>query len=349
VAKAIKESRTKTDNSSSTQSDLTKEASMITTLICVGGIWCSYLAYGYVQELMFFGETTDKILKLQFTAALIGIHCFMAYVFALIVNTFIRPRPAVNDSHALTSTETNYLGVYHALTMLCSNSALIFVNYPTQALAKACKLLPVLIVGLIYRKKYAFQRYVCGFLVTVGILIFNSKRIQQDGAEDNSTIGLLLLFGSLLSDGFLCTFQQTLRERKFPNAYDLMEASNKKATMVCGFMFAVVAAAGMYYTQDLSYHYTFTTEDATHAFALALCGAAGQLFIFYTIQTFGPLFLTIVTTTRKFFTVIFSILIYGHSFKSHQKLAFLVVVGAIVFDIVYTHRLKHQKQKPKKA
>ncbi len=37
-----------------------------------------------------------------------------------------------------------------------------------------------------------------------------------------------------------------------------------------------------------------------------LCGALGQLFIFLTINKFGALTLTLVTTTRKFFSILIS-------------------------------------------
>lgn len=43
------------------------------------------------------------------------------------------------------------------------------------------------------------------------------------------------------------------------------------------------------------------------------CSAAGQSFIFFTISVFDPLICTTVTTTRKIFSVLFSIVIYGHT------------------------------------
>merc|ERR1712013_343829 len=44
----------------------------------------------------------------------------------------------------------------------------------------------------------------------------------------------------------------------------------------------------------------------------ALCSAAGQAFIFYTISAFDPLVCTTVTTTRKVFSVLLSIFTKGH-------------------------------------
>merc|ERR1719282_1365293 len=45
----------------------------------------------------------------------------------------------------------------------------------------------------------------------------------------------------------------------------------------------------------------------------AVCSAIGQSFIFYTIANFDPLILSTVTTTRKIFSVMLSIVLKGHS------------------------------------
>ena len=43
------------------------------------------------------------------------------------------------------------------------------------------------------------------------------------------------------------------------------------------------------------------------------CSAIGQSFIFFTIAHFDPLVCTTVTTTRKIFSVLLSIVLKGHS------------------------------------
>ena len=72
------------------------------------------------------------------------------------------------------------------------------------------------------------------------------------------------------------------------------------------------------------------------------CSAAGQSFIFYTISVFDPLVCSTVTTTRKIFSVLFSIVIYGHSMSAQRwagvALASLGVLGEL-----------QSKFKPKKA
>jgi UDP-galactose transporter B1 len=48
----------------------------------------------------------------------------------------------------------------------------------------------------------------------------------------------------------------------------------------------------------------------------ALCSAVGQSFIFYTISEFDPLVCSTVTTTRKVFSVLLSIVLHGHAMSA---------------------------------
>lgn len=52
--------------------------------------------------------------------------------------------------------------------------------------------------------------------------------------------------------------------------------------------------------------------------AYALLGGLGQLFIFETIQHFGSLTLVMVTVTRKLFTMLLSVAVFGHRLSRGQ-------------------------------
>lgn len=84
--------------------------------------------------------------------------------------------------------------------MLCSNEALKYVNYPTQALAKSCKMLPVMAAQvLVFGKRYSLLEYLYVVLVTAGIIVFRWK--GGSSTEENSSFGLLLLFGVCFHSG----------------------------------------------------------------------------------------------------------------------------------------------------
>jgi hypothetical protein len=61
----------------------------------------------------------------------------------------------------------------------------------------------------------------------------------------------------------------------------------------------------------------------------------GQLFIFATITTFDPLALSVITTTRKVFTIVVSTLWFNHSLSLMQWFAVtLLFVGLLWNDVL---------------
>lgn len=98
-----------------------------------------------------------------------------------------------------------YVGFLNYATMLSSNYALNFVNFPVQALVKSCKILPVMLTGIIWGVySYPWTKYFNAFMVTVGLVIFNLGKSSKDDL-DVEFIGGFLLFISLLFDGLIQT------------------------------------------------------------------------------------------------------------------------------------------------
>jgi len=73
---------------------------------------------------------------------------------------------------------------------------------------------------------------------------------------------------------------------------------------------------------------------------LAVLGTFGQVFIFYTIANFSALILSIVTTTRKFFTVLASIIIYQHEMNVYQWLSIGLVFAGVFVEMLSANK-KH--------
>lgn len=69
--------------------------------------------------------------------------------------------------------------------------------------------------------------------------------------------------------------------------------------------------------------------------SLGLAGALGQLFIFRMISSFGSLSNSLVTTTRKFFTVLFSVLFFGNNLSEKQWLGTVMVFSGLFADMLY--------------
>lgn len=80
---------------------------------------------------------------------------------------------------------------------------------------------------------------------------------------------------------------------------------------------------------------------AMHELAMfCACGAVGQLFIFLSIRSFGSLTNTTITTTRKFFNILLSVIWNGTVLLPSQWLGASLVLGGLLGMAVYKDRMK---------
>ena len=81
-----------------------------------------------------------------------------------------------------------------------SNEALRYVSYPTQVLGKSCKMVPVMLGGIILGgKKYGFFEYLQVLIITGGLLRSTSARAVEE-RRGHSAYGLGLIGFSLVMD-----------------------------------------------------------------------------------------------------------------------------------------------------
>lgn len=253
----------------------------------------------------------------------------------------------------------------YVTAMVCSNEAIRYVSYPVQVLAKSCKLIPTLLVGqLVERRLYRPSEWMAALCISVGIVLFhttsrpaaaNNKNAAATATRNRSSVdfdsaaawtdhhshhhdneynyGLWLLVGSLTIDGVLSSLQNRLKQaRRPPNAVETMLYVNLYAILFLH-PFCVVtgqweAAVG---SRRDHHHSTWLRETAGRLVLLNAAAAAGQVFIFLSLAWFTPVVTTTITTTRKFWTILLSVGLYGHTFHGPQWLSVgLVFVGLYV-------------------
>ncbi len=73
-------------------------------------------------------------------------------------------------------------------------------------------------------------------------------------------------------------------------------------------------------------------EVGRNVLLFSLLSAVGQLFIFYSLLLFDSLVCTTITTTRKFLTIVISVVFHGNVLSLSQWLAVAMVFGAIMYD-----------------
>ena len=211
-------------------------------------------------------------------------------------------------------------GVSQMLAMAFANEALRFVSFPTQVLGKSCKMIPVMIGGVVAGRKYRASQYARVAVVTAGVVAFNLGKPRRDArspshsgapvAED-SAYGLALIAASLAMDLVTAALQdrvKTATARLNPNQTRPKTSMFESMlwTNAGGACAAFSLAAG---TGQLGSGVAFCARHAEAARNIALYALAsviGQLFVYFTITEFDPLVLSTVTTTRKIFSTVYS-------------------------------------------
>jgi UDP-galactose transporter B1 len=64
-----------------------------------------------------------------------------------------------------------------------------------------------------------------------------------------------------------------------------------------------------------------------------VASALGQNFVFLTLAYFGALALAAVTTTRKFFSILISVALFGHNLSTNQWLGVAAVFAGLGMEI----------------
>jgi len=198
-----------------------------------------------------------------------------------------------------------------------------FVDCTTKTVAKSVKPIPIMVLGFIFRgERFHYLRYIAIFMVTSGITLFMLELQRGKSVEAEITagwIGFLLSGAALFMDGIVGTTQDSVRDKYKPSASTLMLSTNIWAT--------VLSAISLYVTGEGINAYVFCQKYPEVLWELLLFAIAcpiGNHFIFLMIHEFGSLQCSIVTTIRKFLTILVNTLWLGRTLT-------MIQIGAVVF------------------
>lgn len=290
----------------------------------VFGIFFSFLLYGTLQEKLLKGTFGDNE-KFTFVMPLMAIQNFVALLYGLFVRTMYpytldRPVPTLYSA---------VMGLLQVLAMGSSFMALQWVSYPAQVLAKSSKPIPVLIMGvLVGEKSYSLRKYLIVFLIVFGVTTFfyNSEKASSSSFTGIG-LGEVLLLMSLVMDGLLNSTQERIMSSYKPNSNDLMIESNKWVIIITC-LISLLSGEGLLFVNFI-FKYPGTISLIL---AMSVCFAFGQFFIFKGITELGTLTVSIITTTRKFFTVLGSVIVFGHQFSYRQWFSVFCVFSGLILD-----------------
>ena len=194
--------------------------------------------------------------------------------------------------------------------------------------------------------QYDRRRYLSVAVLTAGIsafFILKSRSAGKDaaaGAMPQFWVGVGLLLLSLALDGWYGPRMESVKPKLKPTPLQLMLWTNFWSFVV---LIIVCALQG-----DLvpSVAAIWRSSELLALFALfCLCSAAGQIFIYAVLHEYGSLVLSVVTTTRKFFTILVSVLLSGRALSVPEWTSVAVVFAGIALDIYFTKYARPAKKR----
>ena len=109
-----------------------------------------------------------------------------------------------------------------------------------------------------------------------------------------------------------------------------MLVNNLVGMVLCGlfYVFSVIQ-----YGEDSHTRVFSNSETLFDCVMVGLAGSIGQVFIFFCISVFDCYLLSVITTTRKFFSVVYSNFRFGHNFNNMQWFGAIIVMVCTALEL----------------
>lgn len=308
-------------------------------LTYAAGIGLSYWYFGILQERITRTKHEPGSEKFTCTMSLVLMQCIFNTIFAKLILSYIMKQ-------GVDKTRPTYYGICsltYLIAMVSSNMALQHVNYPTQVVGKSCKPIPIMILGvLLGKKRHPLSKYLFVSLIVLGVALFMYKKdiaIESFSNGHNYAsfdlqnllgVGEILLLLSLSMDGVTGAVQERMKAEHQTKSGHMMYKMNLWSTM---YLLVATAISG-----DIFEFFQFIQRHPSLVYYIALfssLSAIGQLFIFLTVAEFGPLPCSIITTTRKFFTVLTSVFLFKNNLTNTQWIGTTLVFLGLALDSMY--------------
>ncbi|KAH6627861.1 UAA transporter family-domain-containing protein [Chaetomium tenue] len=353
-----------------------KEAGIVTLIIDVAGIYASFLTWAYLQEKLTtttYGPASSPE-RFKFPVFLLTIQSLFASLGGKLFSIMTTPRgqptpPLIPNREILFP--LLLVAFTNALAAPFGYAALAHIDYITYILAKSCKLLPVMFLHItVFRKRYPLYKYLVVAAVTCGVAVFTlhsgSRKHKASSHSGQTAWGMLLLAVNLLFDGLTNSTQDYIFQNwRGYTGPQMMAANNLLGSAITGGYLVlspwlVQTGLGEWFGMDVTGGGAGELQAALSFLArhpavwrdvlgFALCGCVGQVFIFHTLSTFSSVLLVTVTVTRKMFTMILSVVAFGHRLSHMQWLGVGLVFGGIGVEAQIARREKLAKEAAKKG
>jgi len=236
-----------------------------------------------------------------------------------------------------------FCSISNVLSAWFQYEALKFITFPMQVLAKSCKVLFTMLMGVaINQKKFTLMEYINALFIALGLVIFKYGQTTGEHTDDSLTaqyfvVGLILIICYILCDSFTSNWQSRIFKEHSITSLQMMQGVN-----IFSMFFSLLTST----PEILSTIRFFGSHPSImwHAGLMSACSGIGQLFIFYTIGQFGAVVFAVAMTTRLICSVLLSIVVFNHRINPIGGLGMALTFCALAWRVKM--RRDASKKKP---
>jgi len=282
----------------------------IKLVVGAGGIYGAFLYYGSLQEDVFRyvspvnGQSFQQAWFLQVMEAAANV--IVGYIGLHLIQGGSTPN--LPKLYFLYSGAAQVSGkAFNSLALAAG------LSFPVATLAKSAKMAPVMAGSLLLGgERYNWLDYAQVALIISGTTLVSAGS-KRTSVNSDTLLGVVYIVLSLVMGGVVGGFQKRLQRDMGllsiqPKPYDYMFWTN---VFMCLVAFLVSLVLGD--LRDGVAYCFINPEILWKILQFSACSAVGQTFVFYLVAEFDPLVTSTVTTSRKLFSVLISILFKGNS------------------------------------
>ncbi|XP_030838986.1 adenosine 3'-phospho 5'-phosphosulfate transporter 2 isoform X2 [Strongylocentrotus purpuratus] len=240
----------------------------------MGSIFFFFLIYGYCQELIFsFDDFKSYGWYLTFTQ-------FGCYTIFGLLATQVQS----DNKRRIPMKTYLLLSILTVTTMGMSNASLGYLNYPTQVIFKCCKLIPVMIGGvLIQGKPYGVTDACAAICMSIGLIFFTLADSTVSPKFDRT--GIILISLALGADAVIGNVQEKAMKAHRASSSEVVLYSYSIGFVI---IFIGLVAHGSF-LEAFWFCYQNPVKTYVYAILFSLSGYMGIIFVLAMIRQFGAL------------------------------------------------------------
>mmetsp|Transcript_46756 Transcript_46756/g.102095 ORF Transcript_46756/g.102095 Transcript_46756/m.102095 type:complete len:832 (+) Transcript_46756:48-2543(+) len=204
--------------------------------------------------------------------------------------------------------------------MYFTNWSLRYLSYPLRVVFKSSKLVPVMLLSVIYlKKRYTAAQYVSAGLLTLGVVIFTLGDAKGRASFDPRGLGIIV------TGSFMEAMAANFEEKRLFNQLGCPATEVLLYSSLIGCAWALIADA---VTGDLLpavRHSRDHPETVLITFVASLAGYVSMNGVLVLIKHYGATLAEILKSCRKILTISISFVLYG------KPLTWCHIAGCLLF------------------